>query len=102
MQNGCQYFINLGEHTIELTEIMRQNKEEKEFRNLLDNTRLGYPTECDKDILLSLHLNSGNFTPEQKHYILNKATFLYANKKDVIEHNWNKIKEIHSSSNPVA
>ena len=102
MQNGCQHFINLGEHTMKLTEIMRQNKEEKEFRNLLDNTRLGYPTECDKDILLSLHLNSGNFTPEQKHYILNKATFLYANKKDVIEHNWNTIKEIHSSSNPVA
>ena len=30
MQNGCQHFIHLGEHTMELTEIMRQNKEEKE------------------------------------------------------------------------
>jgi len=102
VQNGCQQFISLGETTMELTEIMRQNEDETEFRSLLDNTRLGYPTESDKDILLSLHLNSGNLTPRQIEYIRNRATFLYANKQDVIEHNWNKIKEIHSSTNPVA
>jgi hypothetical protein len=49
-QNGCQHFITLGEHTMELTEIMWQNEDEIEFQNLLDNTRLGYPTECDIDI----------------------------------------------------
>jgi hypothetical protein len=68
----------------------------------LENTRIGYPSENNKDILLSLHLNGGNFTPKQKEYILNKATFLYGNKQDVIEHNWNKIKEIHTAENPVA
>jgi len=68
----------------------------------LENTRIGYPSENDKDILLSLHLNSGNFTPKQEECILNKATFLYANKQDVIKHNWNKIKEIHTAENPVA
>ena len=101
VQNGCQQFISLGETTMELTEIMRQNEDETEFRSLLDNTRLGYPTESDKDVLLSLHLNSGNLTPRQIEYIRNRATFLYANKQDVIEHNWSKIKEIHSSTNPV-
>jgi len=106
-QNGCQQFINLGKKTIELTEIMPQTKEEKEeFRHLLENTRigypLGYPSGNNKDILLSLHLNSGNFTPKQKEYILNKATFLYANKQDIIEHNRNKIKEIHTAENPAA
>ncbi len=55
---------------MELTEIMRQTEEEKEFRHLLENNRIGYPSENDKDILLSLHLNSGNFTPKQKEYIL--------------------------------
>ena len=80
---------------MELTEIMRQNKDETEFRNLLDNTRLGYPTESDKDVLLlSLHLNSGNLTPRQIEYIRNRATFLYANKQDIIEHNWNKTNTI--------
>jgi hypothetical protein len=88
---------------MELTEIMRQTEEEREFRHLLENTRIGYPSKNDKDILLSLHLNGGNFTPKQKEYILNKATFLYANKQEhVIEHNWNKIKEIYTAENPVA
>jgi hypothetical protein len=88
---------------MELTEIMPQTEEEEEeFRHLLENTRIGYPSENDKDILLSLHLNSGNFTPKQKEYILNKATFLYANKQDIIEHNRNKIKEIHTAENPAA
>ena len=75
---------------------MKQNSE------VFYNTRLGYPTESDKDVLLSLHLNSGNLTPRQIEYIRKRATFLYANKQDVIERNWNKIKEIHSSTNPVA
>jgi hypothetical protein len=101
-QNGCQQFINLGQKTMELTEIMWQTEEEEEFRHLLENTRIGYPSENDKDILLSLHLNSGNFTLKQKEYILNKATFLYTNKQDVIERNRNKIKEIHTAENPVA
>jgi hypothetical protein len=51
---------------MELTEIMRQTEEEKEFRHLLENTRIGYPSENDKDILLSPYLNSGNFTPKKK------------------------------------
>jgi len=50
---------------MELTEIMRQNENETDFQRLLDNTRLGYPDKSDKDVLLSLHLNSGNLTSKQ-------------------------------------
>ena len=64
---------------MELTEIMRQNENETDFQRLLDNTRLGYPDKSDKDVLLSLHLNSGNLTSKQIEYIKNRATFLYAN-----------------------
>jgi hypothetical protein len=35
---------------------MWQTEEEEEFRYLLENTRIGYPSENKKDILLSLHL----------------------------------------------
>jgi len=102
VQNGCLHFISLGKTTMELTEIMRQNENKTDFQSLLDNARLGYPTKSDKDVLLSLHLNSGNLTSKQIEYIKYRATFLYANKQDVIEHNWSKIREIHSSTNPVA
>jgi hypothetical protein len=101
-QNGCTHFISLAGTTMELTEIMQQNEDETEFRNLLSHTRRGYPSETDKDILLSLHLDHGNFTEKQIKYIREKATFLYANRKDVIEHNWNKLKEIHTPTNPIA
>jgi hypothetical protein len=64
-QNGAQQFINLGRRTMELTKIMRQNEDQKEFLDLLKHCRLGYPREEDKYVLLSLHLNSGNFTQAQ-------------------------------------
>ena len=101
-QSGANQFINLGSRTMELTTIMRQDEEQKEFRELLKNTRVGHPTEQEKDIILSLHLNSGNFTQSQIEEIKAKATYIYANKKEMIEHNWEKLKESHSATNPVA
>jgi hypothetical protein len=50
---------------MDLTKIMRQSKEQKQLLNLLQHCRHGYPREEDKYILLSLHLNSGNFTELQ-------------------------------------
>lgn len=101
-QNGAQQFINLGKTTMELTKIMRQSEKEKPFLDLLFNMRFGHPREQDKDTLLSLHLNSDNFTPEQIEEIKRKATYVCANKKEVIEHNWNRLREEHSNTNPVA
>jgi hypothetical protein len=101
-QNGAQQFITLGRRTMELTKIMRQSEEQKQFLKLLQNYRHGYPKEEDKYVLLSLHLNSGNFTESQIEEIKKKATYIFANKKDMIEHNWEKLREEHSESNPVA
>ena len=64
-QNGAQQFITLGRRTMELTKIMRQSEEQQQFLKLLQNYRHGYPKEEDKYVLLSLHLNSGNFTESQ-------------------------------------
>ena len=72
---------------MELTKIMRQSEEQKQFLKLLQNYRHGYPKEEDKYVLLSLHLNSGNFTESQIEEIKKKATYIFANKKDMIEHN---------------
>jgi ABC-type cobalamin/Fe3+-siderophores transport system ATPase subunit len=101
-RHGAQQFINLGRRVMELTTIMRQNEDQKEQREMLKNLRLGHPTEVDKDVLLSLHLNSGNFTQQQIGEIMEKAMFIFANKKDMMEHNWQKLRETHSSTNPVA
>ena len=81
---------------------MRQNEEQKQLVNLLKHVRLGYPREQDKYILLSLHLNSGNFSQTQIEDKKKRATYVFANKKDMTEHNWAKLREEHSSSNPIA
>ena len=87
---------------MELKTIMRQDKDQTEQLEMLKNLRIGHPTETDKDILLSLHLNSGNFSQQQIDAIMDKATFVFAKRKDMMEHNWQKLRDIHSSTNPVA
>ena len=67
---------------MELTTIMRQDEDQKEQREMLKILRLGHPTEFDKDVLLSLHLNSGNFTQQQIEEMKEKATFIFNNKKE--------------------
>jgi ABC-type cobalamin/Fe3+-siderophores transport system ATPase subunit len=100
--NGAQQFINLGRRTMGLTMNMRQNEEQKEFRELLKYVRIGNLRESDKEILMSLHLNSGKFTQAQIEQIKREATYIFANKKEMMEHNWEKLKETHSATNPVA
>jgi hypothetical protein len=80
-QSGANQYINLGSRTMELTTIMRQDEEQKEFRELLKDTRLGHPTEQEKDIILSLHLNSGNFTQSQIEEIKAKKQHTYMQSK---------------------
>jgi hypothetical protein len=81
---------------------MRQDTDQTQQREMFKNLRVGHPTEVDKDILLSLHLNRGNFSQQQIDEIMEKATFIFAKRKDMIEHKWHKLKETHSSTNPVA
>jgi len=101
-QNGAQQFINLGRRAMELTIQMRQDEEQKQLHELLHHYRTGFPRKEDEDVLLELHLNSGKLTQAQIKEIKNNATYIFANKKDMIEHNWEKLKEEHSPTNPVA
>jgi hypothetical protein len=88
---------SFGKENMELTTILRQDEDQKEQREMLKNLRLGHPTEVDKDVLVSLHLNSGNLT-QQSDEIMEKTAFIFANKKDMIKHNWQKLRETHSST----
>jgi hypothetical protein len=51
---------------------------------------------------MSLHLNSGNFSQAEIEEIKKKATYIFANKKDMIEHSREKLREEHSPTNPTA
>jgi hypothetical protein len=87
-QNGAQKFINLGRRTMEFTIQMRQDEDQKQLQELLKCH--GFPRKEDEDcdVLLELHLNSGKLTNAQIQKVKDNATFIFANKKEMIEHNW--------------
>jgi hypothetical protein len=82
-----------------LKQIIRQNKDQREFREVLGNTRVGYPSDNNVETILSLHLNSGNFTMQE---IEETALYIFANKKQMKDHNLERLKAQHSYENPVA
>ena len=101
-KNGAYHFIKLGETTLELKQIIRQNEDQREFRDVLGNTRVGYPSEDNVETILSLHLNSGSFSMQEIEEIEGKALYIFANKKQMKEHNLERLKAQHSYENPVA
>lgn len=101
-RNGAQQFIKLGNTTMELKKIMRQNKKQKQQLRLLKHIRVGNSWKDDVDLLMSLHLNNTNFTEKDIEEINKKAMYIFANKNNMNEHNRQKLKEEHSKSNPIA
>jgi len=101
-KNGAYQFIKLGECTGELNIIVRQDKEQQEFRNILANTRIGSQTDENVAALMSLHLNSNEFSIQDAQNIEKKAMYVFANKKKMKKFNTERLKEQHSKPNPIA
>jgi hypothetical protein len=101
-KNGAYHFIKLGECTGKLNVIVRQDKEQQEFRKILAHTRIGSPTDENVATLMSLHLNSNEFSIQDVKNIEKKAMYVFANKKKMKEFNTERLKEQHSKQNPIA
>jgi len=80
-KNGAYHFIQLGVTTMELEQIIQQDNNQEELRDVLRNTRVGHPSDNNVETILALHLNSGNFTMEEIEEIESKALYVFANKK---------------------
>jgi hypothetical protein len=98
--NGQRQFLQFGKTVMEITQIMRQDETETEFRPLLQNIRTGETTDKDREIMLSLHMS--NFTAEERIKIRKGATYVFANRVPMQRHNFEKLKEQQSEDNPVA
>jgi hypothetical protein len=57
-------------------------------------------TDAHCDTLMKLHLN--NFPPQTMTDIKKRATFIFANREPMIQHNTERLREQHSDTNPVA
>ena len=98
--NGKEQFKKLSQKVMYLQRSMRQKKSEKIFLRLLKNVRMGKTTKQDIELLMSLHL--GKLSKEQREEVIQKATFIFANKEPMRIHNMEKLKEMQSEQNPVA
>jgi hypothetical protein len=47
---------------MELEQIIRQDNNQEELRDVLRTTRVGHRSDNNVETILALHLNSGNFT----------------------------------------
>ena len=99
-KNGAYQFIKLGGSTSELEEIIHQDKNQEEFRDIFKNKRAGHPSNNNTETILSLHL--GDFSVKEQEEIESKALFVFANKRKMQEHNWERLKVEHSINNPIA
>jgi hypothetical protein len=79
---------------------MRQNKADKIFLKLLKRVRSGKTTTKDVELLMSLHF--GKLSEKKKKEIMEKATYVFANKEPMRVHNMEKLKQTQSETNPVA
>jgi hypothetical protein len=80
--------------------IVRQNKDQEEFRDLLAKTRIEKPSDTNVKTLMSLHLNSNEFSVDDIKAIEKKAMYVFANKKKKREFNDKRLKEQYSKTNP--
>jgi hypothetical protein len=71
---------------MELTKAMHQYSGEQEFQDVLKNTRVGHPSEENTESIMSLHLNRGCLNVKQISEIEEKATYIFANQKNMREH----------------
>lgn len=99
---GIEEFIRLSKEAFILQNNERIQKDQNEFKEILDRVRIGKPTEDDKDIILSLSIHK---IPKKirEEYESNTDTLnLFATREMCYEYNFKKLKEHNSEENPVA
>jgi hypothetical protein len=98
--NGRQQFLNCSQVVLELKQIKRVTEGQELFMDILQHCRHGRMTDAHCDTLMKLHLN--NFPPQTMTDIKKRATFIFANREPMIQHNTERLREEHSNTNPVA
>jgi hypothetical protein len=99
---GSQIFLDMSRQCMALTSVKRQKTSQTHCKEILQRLRVGTTTEDDADHLLTLHL--ANYSNKDVQTILTTGTVmhLFATKAPRNEHNYRRLNETSSCSNPVA
>ena len=97
---GFRLFLNLTKSVIELTKSHRHKEGESNFQTIRDEVRKGIATRTTAQQLMSLH--HANYKPEDWEQIEKDATYIFANKEPVHQHNSKMLAKLSNEKNPVA
>ena len=99
---GIEEFIRLSKEAFILQNNERIQKDQNEFKEILDRVRIGKPTEDDKDIILSLSIHKIPKKIREEYESNTDTLHLFATREMCYEYNFKKLKEHNSEENPVA
>jgi len=99
---GIQEFQRLSKGAFILNHSRRIQKDQNEFKAMLDRVRIGEPSEADKELILSLCFHKQPKSAREEYEQSSETLHLFATKEMCSEHNFKKLKEFSSEENPVA
>ena len=99
---GAQLLLDMSEKCVGLNTIKRQNGDQHQFKEALDNLRVGDPTEADASFLMNLHL--ANMSAEHAKKVTEEGVVmhLFATKAPRDEFNFRRLSQDATSNNPAA
>ena len=97
---GHRLFLDLTDSVVELTQSHRQDESEQNFSKILDEVREGQCTSSTAKKLMRLH--NASFLDEDWQNIEKNATYIFANRDKMEEHNSKMLSQISNADNPVA
>lgn len=100
--SGASILESMADTCMELTSIKRQNGDQLEFKEVLERLRTGDATAADAAFLMRLHMS--NYSQREAETITSSGVtmHLFATKAPRNEHNFKRLVDISSNTNPVA
>ena len=97
---GHKLFLDLTDGVVELTQSHRQDASETKFEQILNEIR---EANCSRDTAKQLmKLHKASFLQNEWKEIEKDATYVFANKDNMEQHNSKMLSETSNSDNPVA
>ena len=101
-RNGISSFMELSQEVIFLDKIIRQDEDQKYFKNMLRRIRKGWCTPDDEARLRTLILTDPVYTTQEIQKIKEHALYLFATNAPKNAFNKEKLLEVSGTDNPVA
>ena len=100
--SGAYQLSNMAKFCMELSTVKRQNESQGFFKEVLERLRIGETNQEDAEFLTGYHTVNFSTSELNKAFAGGVTMHLFATKAPRNEHNYRKLSDISSDTNPVA